>query len=119
MINFEDMQDNENTIESLIKRTAEYGKTSFYLAKLKALDKTSDIVSSFVPAAIVLFFILSFLFFISVGLALWLGEILVNTYYGFFVVAALYGFTGIFIRLFMYKWIKNLVCNNIINKALK
>ena len=119
MINIEEMEDNENLIESLLKRVAEYGNSSLELAKLKALDKTSDIISSFVPGAVVVFFILSFLFFISVGLALWLGEILVNTYYGFLLVAALYGFTGIFIRLFMYKWLKNLVCNNLIKQMLK
>jgi len=113
------MEDNENLIESLLKRVAEYGKTSLELAKLKALDKTSDIVSSFVPNFIVFVFILSFVLFFNIGLALWLGEILGRTYYGFIVVAGLYGFIGIFIHLFMHKWLKRLVCSSFIKQMLK
>lgn len=113
------MEDNGNLIESLIERATEYGKTSFELAKLKAVDKTSEVVSSFVPNAIVIVFILSFMFFLSLGLSLWLGEILGKSFYGFFVVAAFYGIAGIFIRLFMHKWIKRCVGNNFINQVLK
>jgi fatty acid desaturase len=113
------MEDNTSLIESLLERTAEYGKTSFELAKLKAVDKASDVVSSFIPNAIVVLFILSFMLFVSLGLSLWLGEILGNTYFGFFVVAAFYGITGIFIHLFMHKWIKRCVSNNFIKLVLK
>ena len=34
------MEDNAKLIESILERTAEYGKTTFELVKLKALDKT-------------------------------------------------------------------------------
>lgn len=113
------MEDNATMIESLIERTTEYGKTSFELAKLKAIDKASDIVSSSVPNSIVVFLILFFILFLSVGLALWLGEILGKTCYGFFVIAAFYGVTGIFVHFVMHRWIKNLVCNNFIKQVLK
>jgi len=113
------MEENANIIESLIERTTEYGKTSFELIKLKALDKTSDVVSSFVPNSIVAVFYLSFLLFCSFGVALWLGEILGTIYYGFFVVAAFYGITGIFIHLFMHKWIKRVVGDSFVKQVLK
>jgi len=113
------MEENANIIESLIERTTEYGKTSFELIKLKALDKTSEVVSSFVPNSIVYVFYFSFLLFCSLGVALWLGEILGTIYYGFFVVAAFYGITGIFIHLFMYKWIKRVVGDNFVKQVLK
>lgn len=113
------MEDNGNLIESLIERAAEYGKTSLELAKLKAVDKTSEVVSSLIANAIVIVLISSFLFFLSLGLALWLGEILGKSYYGFFVIAAFFGITGIFIRLFMHKWIKRCVSNNFIRQVLK
>jgi len=112
------MGENANMIESLIERTTEYGKTSFELIKLKALDKTSDVVSSLVPNSIIIVFFLSFMLFLSVGLALWLGEILGKTYYGFLVVSAFYGVTGILFYIVMHKWIKKLVCNNIIKQVL-
>ena len=112
------MEENTNMIESLIERTTQYGKTSFELIKLKALDKTSEVVSSIVPNAIIVVFFLSFMLFLSVGLALWLGEILGATYYGFLLVAAFYGISGILFYLVMHKWIKKLVCNNIIKQVL-
>ena len=47
------MEDNAKLFESLLERATEYGKTSYELVKLKALDKTSDVVSSFIPHSIV------------------------------------------------------------------
>jgi hypothetical protein len=112
------MEENTNMIESLIERTSQYGKTSFELIKLKVLDKTSEVVSSIVLNAIIVVFFLSFMLFLSVGLALWLGEILGKSYYGFLLVAAFYGFSGILFYIVMHKWIKKLVCNNIIKQVL-
>jgi len=119
MIKTEAMEDNENMIESLLERAAEYGKTSFELAKLKALDKTSDVVSSLIPHSVVMVFVLSFMLFLNLGLALWLGEVLGKTFFGFFVVAAFYGIVGIFIHFVMHKWLKKLVCNSFIKWVLK
>jgi len=113
------MKDNESLIESLIERTTEYGKTSFELMKLKALDKTSEVVSSFVPNSIFAVFILSFILFLSAGIALWLGEILGKTYYGLFVVAAFYGFAGIFFHFVLRKNLKKRICDNFIKQVLK
>jgi len=114
----EAMDDSTKLIESLLERVVEYGKTSYELEKLKALDKTSDIASSFIPHSIVFVLIASFLLFFNLGLALWLGEILGKTCYGFFVVAAFYGITGIVLHFFFHKRLKNLVCNYIIKQVL-
>lgn len=113
------MEDNSKLIDSLLERATEYGKTGFELVKLNALDKTSDVVSSFIPHSVIFIFIASFLFFLNVGLAFWLGQILGNICFGFFVVAAFYGITGIYIRLFMYKWLKKYACDYFIKQALK
>jgi len=112
------MAENVNTIESLLERVEDYGKTSFELVKLKALDKTSDVLSSFVPHSVVVCFIAAFLLFSNLGLAFWLGEIFGKIYYGFFVVSAFYGVTGLIMHFFMHKWMKRIVCNNIIKQVL-
>ncbi len=119
MIKTEVMEENTKLIESLLERATEFGKTSFELVKLKALDKTSDVVSSFIPHSVVFFLIASFMLFFNLGLAFWLGEILGKTCYGFFVVAAFYGFIGIVLHFFMHKWLKKLICNSIIKQLLK
>jgi fatty acid desaturase len=113
------MEDNAKLIESILERTAEYGKTTFELVKLKALDKTTDVASSLFPNSIVFILILLFMFFLNFGLALWLGEILGKTFYGFFVVAAFYGITGFVLHFFMHKWLKKIAGNYFIKHVLK
>lgn len=110
---------NEKLIESLLERVTDYGKTTYELVKLKALDKTTDAVSSFIPHSIVLILIAIFMLFANLGLALWLGEFIGKIFYGFLVVAAFYGIIGIIIHFFMHKWIKKLVSNYIIKQLLK
>ncbi len=113
------MEENPTLIESLLEKATEYGKASYELVKLKTLDKTSDVVSSFIPSAIVFVFIVSFLVFLNIGLAIWLGEIMGKIYFGFFVVAAFYGVIACIIHFFMHKWIKNKIGNLIIKRILK
>jgi hypothetical protein len=113
------MEENGKLIESILESSAEFGKTTFELVKLKALDKTTDVVSSLFPSSIVFSLIVIFMFFLNLGLALWLGEILGKIYYGFFVVAAFYGILGIVMRLFMHKWLKKVAGNFFIKQVLK
>jgi uncharacterized membrane protein len=113
------MDDNSKLIESLLESATEYGKTSYELVKLKALDKTSDVVSSFIPHTVVFVLIASFLVFFNLGLALWLGEALGEIYYGFLVVAMFYGIAAIIIQVFMYNWLKKMISNYLIKQALK
>ena len=110
------MEDNAKLIESLVERATEYGKTSYKLAKLKALDKTSEVVSSVVPHIIVYVIFASFMLFLSLGLAFWLGDILGSTAYGFFAVASIYGIIAIVIYFFIPK-LKKRICNYIIKKS--
>jgi len=113
------MEDNTKSIESLLEKATEYGKTSFELAKLNALDKTSDVFSSLIPQSIVLLIIAFSMLIFSMGLAFWLGEILGETCFGFFVVAAFYLLSGILTRLFFHRPIKRLAANCFIKMALK
>jgi len=113
------MEDNTKFLESLLEKATEYGKTSFELVKLKAIDKTTDIVSSLIPHSVVFVLIASFLIFLNLGLALWLGEILGKIFYGFFVVAGFYVIIAIIIHFFMHKRIKRLVGNYFIRRVLK
>lgn len=113
------MEDNLKSIESLLEKVTDFGKTSYELARLKTLDKSSDIASSLIPHSIVFVLFASFMLFANFGLAYWLGEILGNTYYGFFVIAALYVLTGFILHFFFHKRIKNLIWNSIIKQVLK
>jgi hypothetical protein len=113
------MEDNKNSIESLLERAIDYGKTSFELVKLKAIDKASNIVSTLMPHLFAIVIIATFMLFINLGIAFWLGEILGKIYYGFFLVAGFYVFVWIFIHFLIRKWIKKCISDYFIKKIFK
>lgn len=113
------MEDKTKLLESLLDKTADYGKTSFDVYKLKALDKASSALSSFVPNSAVFILTSVFIIFISLGVAIYLGEILGRSFYGFFIVAAFYGLIVVIIKLFLQNSIRKLIKNYIIKQALK
>ena len=86
-------------IEPLLERAEEYGRTSYELFKLKTLDKTTDLASTFFSRGIILLSFFAFLFIVNIGLALWIGDLLGKSYYGFFCVSGFYGLAGIIFYL--------------------
>lgn len=113
------MEDNADLIKTLLEKAEEYGKSEYELIKLQALDKAADIISSYIPHLIVLVLMFSFLLFLSLGLAFWLGEVLDNTFYGFFVIAGFYGIVAVIIHFFLHTWLKKIVGNNFIRQMVK
>lgn len=113
------MEDNAKLIEKMLERAIEYGKTSFELAKLKALDKTSDVFSSLAFHSVSFVLIVSFMLFLNLGLAFWLGDILGSSSYGFFIVGGFYLLSAIVVYLFMRKWIIRTTRDFIIKRLLK
>jgi hypothetical protein len=113
------MEDKAKSLESLLNSATDYGKTTYELIKLKALDKTSDVVSSVVPHSVVLIILSSFTLFLNLGIAFWLGEILGKIFYGFMIISGFYLIIGVIIYFLMYKWLKKLVCNYVIKQMLK
>ncbi len=109
----------KHPLESLLEGAEDYGKSSFELFKLKTLDKTSALASAIVINAAILIIISMFFLVGTIGLALWLGEILGKPWYGFFTVAGIYGITGIVLYFFMNKWLKKVIGNIIIKHVLK
>ena len=112
------MENNTNMIESLVEQAFDYGKLSLELAKLKAVDKSANILSSALAQVVIYFFVFTFLLFLNLGLALWFGELFGKNYYGFLVFAAIYGLTAVIVRVFFYQRIKNCVCNGLIKRML-
>jgi len=112
------MENHTNIFEPLLEKAVEYGNSSFELIKLKTLDKISGIYSSLISNTVIIIYLTTFIFFLNVGLALWLGEILGKIYFGFFVLAAFYLFTGLIIKIFIYKWIKKIVRDNFIKQHI-
>lgn len=113
------MDNTTKQIESLLERTIDYGKTGFELLKLRTLEKSANIISSVIPLTIFFILLASFLIFSSFGIALWLGELLHKTSYGFFIVALFYFLIAIVVHFTLHKTIKSCVRNYIIKLVLK
>jgi len=113
------MEDNAKLLESLLDKAKEYGITSYELAKMKAIDKTADVVSSFVPGTIVAILVSTCLLFLNLGIALWLGEVLGKAFYGFFIVSGFYIVLGLILHFFLHDWIKRVVGDYFVKHILK
>ncbi|MHB1687926.1 MAG: hypothetical protein ACYCVH_11180 [Ignavibacteriaceae bacterium] len=113
------MENQANIIEDLFEKAEEYGKTSIDLFKLKAIDKSSDVLSSLASYLAILFIIFITMLILNIGIALLIGEWLGKSYYGFFILAAFYGILGVVLFLFRNVWIKVPISQLIITQALK
>ena len=113
------METPANLIESLFKRVEAYGKTTFELSKLKLLETSAIIAGSLVSRLSVILVISLFTLVLSIGIALWLGEELGKSYYGFFIVAAFDLLLAIILHFFLLKWIKKPISELIIKQALQ
>lgn len=113
-----EMEEKAKLLESMVEKAADYGQVSLDIVKLKAVDKTSDIVSSVVPHSVVIIILSSFMLFLNLGLAFWFGDLLGRLYYGFFMIAAFYIILGLIIHFLMHKGLKELIRNYVINQLL-
>lgn len=113
------MEDQESLIESLIEKGEQYGKTTIELLKLKTLDKSADVASSLISWAIVIVFAVLFFLILNIGIALWIGELLGKSYYGFFSVAGFYAILAIIFTVFREQFLKSPVNNSIITQVLE
>ena len=113
------MEEHTKTIESLLEKTVELGKTSLELARLKAVDKASEVISTIIPNVVVIILMIIFLLFLNIGLSLWIGEILDRMFFGFFIVAGFYCLTALFLHIVLRKRFKRCLHNNFIQLLLK
>jgi hypothetical protein len=112
------MEEQTSSIESLIEKGEQYGKTTIELLKLKTLDKSADVASNLVSWLIVLIFAILFFLILNIGVALWLGGLMGKSYYGFFAVSGFYGFLTLIFGIFRKQLIKEPLNNSIIEQVL-
>lgn len=113
------METNSSPVELLFEKATNYSKTAVELFCLKAIDKSADVSSSLLSRLAVLLVVALFVFIISIGFALWIGEILGKTYFGFFVVAGGYAVIAIVLSFFRHKWLKIPISDAIISQIQK
>ena len=108
-----------NSIETLIKQSGEYLDTKIELTKLKAINTSSDVLSNMVYLIVKIGIIFLFIGFVSVALAILIGETLGEYYYGFLIAGGFYLLVLLIIYIQRKNWIKRPIANSLINKMLK
>ena len=113
------METPSGSVEALFERAEDYSKTTIELFKLNAIDKSADVVSSLISRLAILAVVTLLVLITSIGVALWLGELLGKSYYGFFIIGGLYGILALLLHVFRHPWVKSPLNNSIIHQWLK
>lgn len=111
------MEDLSLLIKYLIRLAESYFKTNLELVKMKAVSNATDIAASIMTRIIKYVVILIVVFLFSVGLSLWIGDLVGKSYYGFFIVAALNVLIAMIIR-YKPNFVKMRVKDSLIVKIL-
>lgn len=113
------MENIATNIERLYEKAESYTKTSFELVKLRAIDKTSEIISSLAVVISIALIIAMFSLFLNIGIAIWIGNYLNDLAAGFLIVSGFYLIAGIVVYIFRRNWIKGPIDNLIVGKLLE
>ncbi len=111
------MEEKATLIESLFEKSEAYAKTNINLFKLKAIDKSADVISTVLSKLVFFIAVLTIFLLLTIGLSLWIGELVGTLYYGFFIVAGFYVLVALFLH-FVPGLIKSPVNDSIILKML-
>ena len=107
------------SIKSLFEKVETFIKTTLELSKLKAIRTTAEVATTLVSTLIVIMMITIFFLILNIGIALFLGELLGKSYYGFFIVAGFYLVAALVFYFFIHTWVKKPLFDLIVKKALQ
>ncbi len=113
------MNENATPIETLFEKAQDYNKTTIELFKLNAIDKSADVASSLLSRLAIFMVVALSVIIINIGIALWVGKLLGNAFYGFFIIGGFYALVAILLHTFRHRWIKYPISNAIITQLLK
>lgn len=97
------METKINLIDPLMESAEQYGRTSIELIKLKAIDKSADMLSVMMSKFILWGLFLFVMVLLNISAGFYLGEIFGKIYLGFLAVALFYGLLVFIISLFHLK----------------
>ena len=111
--------EDKSKIEQIYERVEQYVLTSVELYKLKALQKVAGVATSLITSFLLAIFGLLFLLFVSIGLAVYLGEVMGRIHYGFMIVAGIYLLFSIIVYILRAQVLKDKVNTFIVRKIFK
>ena len=111
------MNSKDSIVHPLIESLEQFSKTTMELIKLKAIEKAADTSSTITSRILLLAVAVFFTLMVTVGVALWLGDLLGKSYYGFFIMGLFYAIAGI-VLIILHPKIKSRVADSIVKHTL-
>lgn len=112
------MESPAHSIENLFDRIEDYGRTTLELSKLKIVESSIKVTTKIISKLSVVVIISLAILIFSIGFALYLGDLLGKSYYGFMIIAATYLIGGIVLHFFLNKWLRKPIGDLIISEVL-
>lgn len=113
------METNTSRTELLFDKAETYAKTSLELLKLKTVSKSADALSSLTSHMAIGVLVVFFGFFLNVGLSLWIGKELGESYYGFLIVGGFYFLITLVLFMNRRAWLRIPIGQLILSILLK
>ena len=106
-----------NQVEALFKDLKDYVSLRLQITQLKYSSKTSLVTSSVLTYMLISMVVFFFVLVLTIGIALWIGNVLGEWYLGFLIMAGIYLLIGLVIFTFRNRWIR-IPLNNLIIKEI-
>ncbi|MBK6264276.1 phage holin family protein [Marivirga sp. S37H4] len=106
-------------IDELTSNLKQFVKTNIKLAKLEATERATTIAPNVIALSIIALVLYLVLLFLSIGLSLYLSELLESTYGGFLIMGGFYLLVGIIFILGRKKILRNPIRDLIIKSIFR
>ena len=100
-----------------MKELKDYISLRLQITQLKYSSKTSLVTSSVLTYMLISMVVFFFVLVLTIGIALWMGNLLGEWYLGFLIMAGIYLLIGLVIFTFRNRWIR-IPLNNLIIKEI-
>lgn len=107
------------TVKELLGKTIEYVETNVNLIKLKLINRGSSMTSAFLAYGIIAMMIMMMVIMLSIGAAIWIGKLLGETYYGFFITGGFFLLIIVLLYVLRNKWLKIPIANSLLQNLYK
>jgi hypothetical protein len=109
------MDNNPNILDSLMEKIENYSKINIELMKLISIKKVAKFTSILYVNSILALVLILCVFLVTIGLAIWVGNIFGEMSLGFFIVAAAYAILGLIYCVFLFRYNKKTIEKRLIN----
>ena len=108
------MEDQKFSLSGVIQKITEYLKNRKALVRLQIVERVSTMLAGVITDGLMLFLGFFVLFFLSIALAFYLGDILESVALGFVLVGGIYA-----VLLLLIALLKQGIENNLINLSIR